>query len=583
MAPNFHLPSAKNLTIKKAVEYFVPTDLFWEVLGSDSHDVLYGTRGSGKTMLLRMMSVQHLHAYGHSDERAAEALYTQRRFGMFIPLGLDWCVAYPDLGIEGQERLFVDGINLAVADAFVEALDFLVDIAALGMRDYVSAERDIASALAELWFRPAPSKLRLPSFLSLRNLLARHQAILTDLWRHGRPPTIKEERDAGFLFRSSALFAPLALAARAVNDRLELGVDQRWLVCLDELEDLKPFQIAEIATALRGNPQGLVFKITTQPYSLDGTTTHFSADASAVDFRDYNVRRLQNDPHRPEYEMLAAAILRKRLGLAEADAQDLPRSLFGQTTFADRAESTDPGFKRVRQAIMTVEANRLDSVRKKVPVAAVRSLRRQAEGHRRSIAYSGWKTLVAISDGNPGMLVRLLNELNVGPGAVAIEPARQHRTVVELAEAWHEWTQALYTDGPVLHRLLAQLGTRLSERLHAKRDQETEVQEELNRFVVDLQGIPSRHAEAFRVAARHGLLVAEAAGSSLRYPLGAGVWRLSYALAPKFWLLTRRGRIGRMEETQLELGFDAGSDPDIFVLPEAEALVDGPGGMVEEV
>lgn len=579
--PTFQLPSAKNLTVQKAVEIFVPTDMFWEILHSDSHDVLYGTRGSGKTMLLRMMSVQHLVAFARHDKRADEAVESARRFGIFVPLGLDWCVAYPDLGVAAQERLFVDGLNLVVADALVEALDFLAMSAVLGLRDYIGAERDISASLADLWFRD--SRLKVKSFLSLRTALQRHQAILTDLWRHARPPTDKEERNAGFLFRSSSLFAPIAQAVRSINDRLQLGVDQKWLICLDELEDLKPFQAAEIATALRGASQGLVFKITTQPYSLDGTTTHFGADASAVDFRDYNVRRLQYDPHRPEYESLALEMLRKRVAPAQGDGDDLVKRLFGRSTFADRAESSDPHFRETRASIMRVEAHRQDSARKKVPVAAVRALKRHAEGNRRSIAYSGWKTLIAISEGNPGMFVRLLNELKIGVDSAPVDAARQHQVTTELAETWHEWTQALYADGAVLHRLIQQVGQQLSARLHSRRERDDEVQEEINRFHVDLRALPPRHAEAFRVGARHGLLIAEATGSSLRYPIGQGVWRLSYALAPKFWLLTRRGRIGKLEETQLGFGFDEQADPDVSVLTENEQAADGLAYGAEEV
>ena len=78
-------------------------------------------------------------------------------------------------------------------------------------------------------------------------------------------------------------------------------------------------------------------------------------------------------------------------------------------------------------------------------------------------------------------------------------------------------------------------------------------------------------------------MIAEATGSSLRYPIGQGVWRLSYALAPKFWLLTRRGRIGKLEETQLGFGFDEQADPDVSVLTENEQAADGLAYGAEEV
>jgi hypothetical protein len=181
------------------------------------------------------------------------------------------------------------------------------------------------------------------------------------------------------------------------------------------------------------------------------------------------------------------------------------------------------------------------------------------------------------------MFVRLLNELEIGPSSGFVDTTHQHRVTSELAETWHEWTQALYKDGAVLHRLIDQLGTQLSARLHSRRERDDDIQEETNRFFVDLQTVPPRHAEAFRVGARHGLLVAEASGSSLRYPVGMGVWRLSYALAPKFWLLTRRGRIAKLEETQLEFGFDDRADPDVSLTTEAAHLADPTSAGMEDV
>src|SRR5262245_12291528 len=98
MFAKFDLPSAKNVTVQTAVEQFVPTRLLWDVLTSDGNDVIFGTRGSGKTLLLRMMSASHLIEFAKLDRRAAEILHEQKRFGIFLPLGVDWCVAYQDGG-----------------------------------------------------------------------------------------------------------------------------------------------------------------------------------------------------------------------------------------------------------------------------------------------------------------------------------------------------------------------------------------------------------------------------------------------------------------------------------------------------
>src|SRR5262245_19184882 len=142
---SFELPSARNLTVGRAVEMFVPTQLYWEVLRSDSNDVVFGTRGSGKTMLLRMMSVQHLVRFAQVNADALAALKDLRRLGVFVPLGIDWCVAF-QRDDDTELRLFTDGLNLVALDSFAEALNSLVQDKTLGELSQ-SSETELCHAL----------------------------------------------------------------------------------------------------------------------------------------------------------------------------------------------------------------------------------------------------------------------------------------------------------------------------------------------------------------------------------------------------------------------------------------------------
>jgi hypothetical protein len=554
IAPRYvsrELPSARNLTAKNAVELFVPTAQFWETLNSDSNEVIYGTRGSGKTMLLRMMSVPHLLEYSTHDAAARDALSERRRLGVFVPLGIDWCVpTQPHLG--DTIELFRNGVNLVAAEAFVDSIEALVRRAPFAIPASERPEPQLASTLATLWFRSV--RERIYSFASLRLELLQQQAILRDLWRRGAP-TPEQQEGSGYVFRSGDLFFPIAQAVRALNPLLALPSDHHWLLCLDELEDLNADQKRLIATALRSASRGLVFKITTQPYTLDSAETTFADEGSAVEHRDYVVRRLQHDPDDKQYRELVTGILAKRIG-AEA-SEHLGTVVFGDSTFSERASDVTPKFEDLRRGLLS--SGNPDSARKKVPVAAIRFLRRYAEGNKKSAAYSGWTTIVRLSDGNPGVFLRMLNELGVTRGTRAVDPVVQHEKLTELAAAWLEWSQALYRDGRVLHAFLWTLGKNLSDRIHSRRAQDDPPQEELNRFIIDLGSVPPAIAEALRIGARHALFVAESTdASSLRYPVGTGIWRLAYFLSPRFWLLPRRGKVANLLDRQLQ--FEFGSD-----------------------
>lgn len=531
----FDLPSSKNLSIRKTVEGFIPTGLYWRLLESDSHDVILGTRGSGKTMLLRMMSIQHLIPFASRDERADHALRKLMRYGIYLPMGIDWCVAYQHEH-PNATRFFTDGVNLVAAEAFVEALECVLEMTPDSTD---GLERHLSESLSAQWFTDSPKKIF--SLASLRLSLLQQQAVLRDMWLSGFHELARSSK---YCFRAATIFAPIREAASISNLVLGLPRDHRWLLCLDELENLSRTQLKAILTLIRGSADNLVLKLTTQPYTLPSDTTGFADGAAAVDFRDFEINRLQYDPEDLEYIDLVSGILNNRVRGAGPRDTRIGVRIFGSTTFASRASEVDPGFSHLKEEILS--KGNPDSERKKVPLAALRSLRRSATGHRNSAAYSGWRTMVRITDGNPGIFVRLLNELGVSEGVETISPEDQHKVVVRLAESWVEWAYALYPDGERLHRLLVDLGTTLSRRLHAGRDP-SDVPVEVNRVRLDLSELDPADAEAFRVGARHALLVAESKGSSTRYPSAEGVWRLSYSIAPKFWLLPRRGVVGTLQ------------------------------------
>lgn len=553
--PTFDLPSAKNMTVETAVSTFVPTPLYWTTLHSNSHDVIFGTRGSGKTMLLRMMSVRHLAEFAKRDKMARQSLYKEMRFGIFVPLGIDWCAAYQDDG-ETTLPLFVDGANLVASDCLVDAVEHLLTTDVLTLADRIETETTLAEQLSRHWFREHCAPVF--SFTALRNLLLRQQAILRDVWRdRSSPPTSAELEARNFAFRSSSLLRPIADAASIVNRALGLSTEHRWIVCLDELEDLKPRQTQSLMTLIRGIAAPLTLKITTQPYTLESSQTAFSENATAVDFRDFEVRRLQHDPADKDYRALTSQILRKRVkAYPDVPADKLGEKIFGDPTLADRAEAAVSDFKEARSVLMR-NADNLDSARKRIPVLAIRALKKASEGHAHPIAYAGWDTLIRASDGNPGMFVRILNALQLDAGTQAPVPwVRQHEVLTKLASNWHEWSVALYGNGAILHRLIESLGRTLSYQLHDRR-QEVLQSQEINRFFFDLGEIDTETATAFKVGARHSLFVAETTDGSVKYPSGRGVWRLSYALAPKYWLLLRRGRVGNLGLRQLTFGFDS--------------------------
>src|SRR6185437_15394192 len=166
------------------------------------------------------------------------------------------------------------------------------------------------------------------------------------------PPTAEQEAAAQYVYRSATLFAPLGSGTKVANSILGLPLEHRWLLCLDELEDLKMRQMAALATCLRGTASGLALKITTLPYTIEEhTETMFSTASSAVDHRDYSLHRLQFDPGKVAYRRFVGEILKKFVGASAEDGEQVGRTIFGNSRFSERAESVDRTFAKRREDV----------------------------------------------------------------------------------------------------------------------------------------------------------------------------------------------------------------------------------------
>src|SRR5947199_7422507 len=84
------------------VSEFFPTSTFWSLF-NDQHEILLGTRGSGKTFLLRMMSYSLLRSFQH--ETAKEHVKTRSYIGFYIPLHLEFLGSLQGKSHSDENRL----------------------------------------------------------------------------------------------------------------------------------------------------------------------------------------------------------------------------------------------------------------------------------------------------------------------------------------------------------------------------------------------------------------------------------------------------------------------------------------------
>ena len=78
---------ARNYSSERILSEFCPVSRYWSLF-NDQHEVLIGSRGCGKTILLKMMRYSMLNKL--TDERAKKLVSEKKYIAFYVPLHLEY-------------------------------------------------------------------------------------------------------------------------------------------------------------------------------------------------------------------------------------------------------------------------------------------------------------------------------------------------------------------------------------------------------------------------------------------------------------------------------------------------------------
>ena len=118
----FRESQARMYASAKLAEEFYPTSFFWSLF-NDEHEILLGTRGSGKTALLRMLTYSCLRRLGH--ERARSYAEARTFVGFYVPMHLEFMASLPghDAPLEQRMPYFQFAFNCAAAKSLLDEVE----------------------------------------------------------------------------------------------------------------------------------------------------------------------------------------------------------------------------------------------------------------------------------------------------------------------------------------------------------------------------------------------------------------------------------------------------------------------------
>lgn len=558
----FEIENAKNLSRDELVQTFVPTQAFFRLLTPKNHIVL-GSRGSGKTALVKMLGHDHLSRLQHDSTRT---LIDSKLFiGIYVPMNVTWVGALKNKRWQNEqeaEEFFQWRLNISTCLALLTTMRSCLDTYIEDDGDRSRMEMTVVRELANSW---SDGDRVIDSIRGLQNYLEdiehKKQQQLVRLRVTGR---LRDGEELVGIPFDTDLFVPLRRGIALINRALDFPPETTWALALDEAEFLDPIHHRILNSYLRTDSGSLVFNIATMPYYHHTLETNTSVPLNVG--HDFEYVYIDQDPvlkhHRGHTkEDFAHALYRKRARLSTVQKLTL-YELFGPSVLLDRANrdwgpksknmqllqaySTPQTLERAQRLLATDKAGFQDQIGRKMQgMLLLRSKIEEEKGHHIADVYSGVSMVIRCSDLNPRRLIRILNELlsdvgmrKVPRGSIALSPKVQSRILVTFSTSLFQRVQSEPEVGPQLYDFLDSVGSYMRRSLHM----EPLATDHISSFQVD-RGIPDIVWRLVKRAVAVGLLYPNINTSNPDHmPEWEGTFHLAYALAPHFRLLPRRGR-----------------------------------------
>jgi len=571
--------------MQELVETFIPTQAFWRLL-SAKHHVVLGARGQGKTALAKMLSHDHLVllSQARDESRARSAVYNQEFIGIYLPTRLEWVGGLknkPWLNEKEREELFQWRLNIAACIAFTPIAKSCISTYVPGKAKQAQTERELAHQLSKDWIAEPGSIF--DDLLQLRRHLEdtdyRKQIQILRERASGRLPD--SEQPEGIAFGTD-LFTPLRQGIRQLSRILSINTNCAWLLCIDETEFLDKMDHRIINSHMRAYPDKLFIKMTTMPYCHYTLATNIGPDlVNGHDFEYVNMDsdRVLTARANGETDTIGTQFGQKLFKkLIEASSVQTPESnsrpglsawdVLGDSELLDpRQEDWTPQsanmillekyaspktIERARRLLGTQKFK--DEISRKIHGALL--LRKEIDelkGNKAPTVYSGARMAIRCADCNPRRLIRIFNALLMLRSKEQRSFARvkfktwisredQTRAIRTLSASTLNQVRTLSEVGPELHEFLSMLG----EYMHASLYYKPLTTDQISSVSID-KTVSDENWKLIRVAIGYGLLHPNiSSGNPDEMPWREGTFHLSYALAPHFFLLPRRGKATKL-------------------------------------
>lgn len=466
---------ARSFTSSQIVKEFYPTSTYWTRF-NDSNEILIGTRGSGKTILLRMLSFSLYRSLPDFDRRVE--LVGPRFLGLYIPLRLRILNELKDDSSVSSQRIkFSFLFNCVAAGSFLEEIIALLNHQISDPWERLEREREIIDGLLRFWAFPGEVRPQ-----TLRDLIGE----IDQRYEHFRRTGDLANEPTVFV---QGLLEPIISVLKWVTEKVGLVAgDVTWIACFDEAEYLSENLQRVLNTVMRSTTGGLAIKVATLPLEYANFETEQEGVFVHADGHDFRFVSIDHDWSGREFAQLTDNIVANRLrctGLFDdLESEGALDAFVGEASGRDLTSLYRTYFKASEEQL---EADLLAAIRckggiennsSKMTIAEgnlkkfrpVYILRRLHEASRKGNTVVPWlagATMVRrLSGGNVRRFIQICDALFQQSTKFELSPKNQHRILIVFCNRALNRSASVYKEGFLLREFIRLLCGYLYDEMH---------------------------------------------------------------------------------------------------------------------
>ena len=465
---------ARNFSDDKIIKEFYPITNYWSLF-NDQHEILIGTRGSGKTFLLKMMRYSMLKSI--QDPRAQQLSNQKKFLALYIPMYLEFVthLTNSDKSEQKQIQLFQFAFNCLLAQSLITELSSILNE---DLDELARAKKNLYLAidLNSMWFDNGVNDVS--DLFSLKTKLMKlfYSFDINNSEIDEIPPVFKRR-----------IGTSLLAVKDLITKHLKLSEDPTWIICIDEAEFLtEPLQKC-INSVFRSDSKRIALKVATLPF-FHKTLKTLGKKISVSAGNDFNYRVVDMKYYSEDFRNLTNTLCTHRLKTrfrADIDIKKLEDfvGIYGNDDQIDyyRKEFGDDKSTRevIEKEIITEfsekrkrSAANYGNTRKTVydkfaPIFFTRRMYSLSKkGNTKPGWYAGSQMIRKISQGNPRAFIQIMNKLFEKARNSTLTPKAQHGILYEYVQSFCEATQGLETYGPSIYKELDKIALELHKHIH---------------------------------------------------------------------------------------------------------------------